>query len=97
MGRIHKSLLRYPKSPPYSVLAELDDDKAVFKKFKELAAEREKSRRELKDIERRIKLQTGSLKEHYQKKRTEAQESLKKIDEQLKELEEKRSAELYMK
>jgi len=97
MGKLHKSLLRFPKSPPYSVLAELHDDKQTFAKFKELAGEREKLRRELKDIERRVKLQTGSLKEHYEKKRTEVQEKLKKVDDDLRELERKRSEALYIK
>lgn len=97
LGKIHKSLLRFPKSPPHSVLAEYDDDKIVLAKFKELSLKREKLRRELKDIERRLALHTGSLKEHYTKKRDEIQRNLKKIDEQLRELEEKRAAELYMK
>lgn len=96
MGKIHKSLLRMPKSPPHSVLAELDDDKKVMAKFKELAAQRDALRRELKDIERRVGLQTGSLKEHYEKKRVETQENLKKVDAQLRELEQKRATELYM-
>lgn len=96
MGKIHKSLLRMPKSPPHSVLAELDDDKKVMARFKELAVQRDSLRRELKDIERRLGLQTGSLKEHYEKKRAEAQESLKKVDAQLRELEQKRATELYM-
>lgn len=96
MGKIHRSLLRFPRSPAHSVLAELDDDRKVMARFKELATERERLRRELKDIERRVHLQTGSLKEHYEEKRVEAQESIKKIDAQLRELEEKRSAELYM-
>ena len=64
LGRLHKSLTRYPKSPTHSVLAELDDDKKALTAFKELATEREKIRRELKDVERRVKLQAGSLKEH---------------------------------
>ena len=96
MGKIHRSLLRLPKSPPHSVLAELDDDKKILAKFRELSIEREKLRREFKDVERRIKLQTGSLKEHYQKRRNEVQAGLKKIDDQLRELEERRAAELYM-
>ena len=97
LGRIHKSLLRFPKSPAHSVLAEFDDDKDVLSKFRELATTRERLRRELKDIERRVRLQTGSLKEHYVRKKDEVQESLKKVDEHLRELEEKRAAELYMK
>jgi hypothetical protein len=96
LGKIHKSLLRFPKSPPHSVLAELDDDKTTLARFRELAAEREKLRRELADIERRIKLQTGSLKDHYVKRRTEVQEKLRKTDSNLRELEEKRSEALYM-
>ena len=97
MGRLHKSLLRFPKSPTYSVLAELHDDKETFARFNELASEREKLRRELKDIERRIKLQTGDLREHYEKKRNEVQEELKKVDDDLHELERKRSEALYVK
>jgi len=97
MGRLHKSLLRFPKSPTYSVLAELHDDKETFARFNELASEREKLRRELKDIERRIKLQTGDLREHYEKKRNEVQEELKKVDDDLRELERKRSEALYVK
>jgi len=96
MGKMHKSLLRLPKSPAHSVLAELDDDKKVMAKFKELAVQRDALRRELKDIERRVGLQTGSLKEHYEKKRAEVQENLKKVDVQLRELEQKRATELYM-
>ncbi len=97
MGKLHKSLLRFPRSPTYSVLAELNDDKETFARFNELAGKREKLRRELKDIERRVKLQTGGLKEHYEKKRTEVQERLKKVDDDLRELERKRSEALYIK
>jgi len=97
LGRLHKSLTRYPKSPTHSVLAELDDDKKALTAFKELATEREKIRRELKDVERRVKLQAGSLKEHYMKKRAELQERLKNIDADLRSLEEKRATALYMK
>ena len=97
MGRIHKSLLRLPKSPPHSVLAELDDDKKMLAKFRELSMEREKLRRELKDVERRMRLQTGALKEHYEKRRGEVQADIKKVDDKLRELEERRAAELYLK
>ncbi len=96
LGKLHKSLLRLPRSPPHSVLSELDDDKVILARFKELAEERERLRRELKDIDRRIKLQTGSLKEHYLKKKTEVQESLKEVDEKLRKLEEERATQLYM-
>lgn len=97
MGKMHKSLLRFPKSPTHSVLAELTEDKATFAKFNELAGRREKLRRELKDIERRVRLQTGEMRDHYEKKRVEAQETLKKVDDELRELERKRSEALYIK
>ncbi len=97
MGRIHRGLLRLPKSPPHSVLAELDDDKKLLARFRELSIDREKLRRELKEVERRVRLQTGSLRQHYEKRRGEVQAGLKRIDDQLRELEERRAAELYTK
>ncbi len=93
VGKIHPVLLRLPQLEAESVLPK--GKKAVVLQLQTLAKEREDLRRTIKDCERKIKLQSGSMKEHYRRKKSEAQEKLKDVDDRLSELQEKRARELY--
>lgn len=93
LGKIHPVLLRLPKLEAESVLPE--GKKAVVMQLQTLAKERENLRRMIKDCERKMKLQSGSMKEHYERKKSEAQEKLKDVDGRLSELQERRARELY--
>ena len=95
LGRLHPALKRPAPREPTSILGDLDVDRATLERFRELAAEREKWRRAVGDAERRVSVHTGSMREHYEKKRVEAQEELRKVDAALSKLEEERAAELY--
>src|SRR5207247_3239946 len=90
LGRIHPWLAREPPPDRYSMAAELEHDKATLAKLRELAAEREKLRRRIKDYERRIELHTGEAKEHYSRQRNEARARLRQVDAELKDLERER-------
>jgi hypothetical protein len=93
LEKLHPALLRLPKLEAESVLPK--GKKAVVLQLQTLSKEREDLRRTIKDCERKIKLQSGSMKEHYRRKKSEAQEKLKDIDERLSGLQEKRARELY--
>ena len=95
LGRLHPALKRPTAREAASILGDLDVDRATLGKFRDLAAEREKWRRALRDAERRVRVHTGSMREHYEKKRLEAQGKLHEVDLALSKLEEERAAELY--
>lgn len=95
LGRLHPALRRPAPREPASVLRDLDVDREVLAKFRDLAAERERLRREVKDADRRISLHTGTAKEHYTRKRLEAERKLREVDVALRKLEEERASELY--
>ena len=95
LGRMHPWLAREPPPDRYSMAAELEHDKATLAKLRELAAEREKLRRRIKDYERRIELHSGDAKEHYARQRTDAKARLREVDAELKGLERQRAQELY--
>ena len=95
VGRIHPMLKRSPPPDKHSMAAELEHDKVTLAKLRELATEREKLRRRIKDYERRIQLHSGEAKEHYSRQREDAKSRLREVDAALKALEKARAEELY--
>jgi len=95
LGRLHPALKRPAPREPASILGDLDVDKKTLERFRELAADRERLRRAVRDADRRVSLHTGSMRKHYEGKRAEAQEKLRAVDAALSKLEEERAAELY--
>ncbi|HYS71361.1 MAG TPA: DUF1616 domain-containing protein [Thermoplasmata archaeon] len=95
LGRIHPALGRPMPREAASILGDLDVDRRTLVKFQELAGERERLRREVRDADRRITLHTGSMRTHYEEKRKEAQEQLRAVDAAIAKLEEARAEELY--
>ena len=95
LGRLHPALKRPAPREPASILGDLDVDKKTLARFRELAGERERLRREVRDADRRVSLHTGTMRAHYEGKRAEAQEKLREVDVALTKLEEERAAELY--
>jgi len=95
LGRLHPKLARMPPPDKHSMAAELEHDKSTLAKLRELAVEREKLRRRIKDYERRIELHSGDAKDHYNRQRDEARSRLREVDAALKALEKARAEELY--
>lgn len=95
MGKIHPSLLRFPRREPQSVIMDLKEERETVLAFRQLSEEREMLRRQIKDYERRSGLQTGEMKKRSEKKVLEIQMELEKIDKELSIMEEKRASELY--
>ncbi len=95
MGRLHPSLARMPKPAPDSLLTEQERDHRIRMKLEDLASEREKLRRTIRDLERRMQLQSSDARSHYEAKRDEARADLKRVESELKKLEAERATELY--
>jgi hypothetical protein len=95
MGRLHPALKRPAPREKASILGDIDVDAKTLEKFRDLAGDREKWRRAVRDADRRVTLHTGSMKTHYEEKRKEAQEKLREVDAAIQRLEEQRSTELY--
>jgi len=95
LARLHPSLARPPPREPTSLLGDLDVDGKTLMRFRELAGQREKLRREVRDADRRVSLHTGSIRKHYEDKRKDAQEKLHAVDHAIQKLEESRAEELY--
>ncbi len=95
MGRLHPSLARMPKPAPESLLTEAERDHRIRKKLEDLAAERERLRRAIKDLERRMQLHSADARSHYEARRDEARADLKRVESELKKLEAERATELY--
>ncbi|MBI4416008.1 MAG: DUF1616 domain-containing protein [Euryarchaeota archaeon] len=95
LGRLHPALKRPAPREPSSILGDLESDRTVLARFRELATERERLRKQVKEAERRASLHTGSAKDLYEKKRVEAQAKLREVDDALSELERKRAEQLY--
>ena len=95
MGKVHPSLLRVPKA-----------EKAKFKKtpeeriddlvleFKELARQRERLKRDIRNSDRKMKAQSPKMRGHYKKKKDRLKKELQKVKDRIKELEELRAEEL---
>lgn len=95
MARLHPSLARVPKPGPESLLTEAQKDHRIRMKLEELASERERLRRSIKDLERRMQLHSADARSHYEARRDEARADLKRVETELKKLEEERATELY--
>lgn len=95
MARIHPGLTRMPKPGPESLLTEADRDHRTRMKLEELASERERLRRTIKDLDRRAQLNSADARTHYEEKRDEAKADLRRVETELKKIEEERATELY--
>jgi uncharacterized protein DUF1616 len=95
MARLHPSLARMPKPAPESLLTEEEKDHRIRMKLENLAAERERLRRAIKDLDRRMQLHSADARSHYEARRDEARADLKRVETELKKLEQDRAAELY--
>ncbi len=95
MVRVHPSLARSPAPGPADLLSEEERDHRTRLKLQELATERERLRRAIREAERRMRLQSADARGHYEEKRDKARADLKAVEAELKKLEEERAAELY--
>lgn len=95
MARVHPSLARVPKAGPESLLTDEEKDHRVRMKLEELAESRERLRRTIKDYERRMRLQSSDARSHYEERRDAARAELKRVESELRKLEEERATELY--
>ncbi len=96
MARLHPSLARAPKPSSSDLFAsEAEKDHRVRLRLEELASQREKLRRTIKDYERRMRLQSADVQSHYEEQRDRARADLKKLETELRTLEIERAAELY--
>lgn len=95
MGRLHPSLARAPKPAPDSLLTEAEKDHRIRLKLEDLAAERERLRRTIKDLDRRMQLNSADARSHYEERRDEARADLRRVETELKQLEDERATELY--
>ena len=95
MARLHPSLARAPKAGPESLLTDEEKDHRIRLKLESLAEERERLRRTIKDTERRMQLQSADARSHYESRRDAAKADLKRVEAELRKLEEERATELY--
>ncbi|HII40016.1 MAG TPA: DUF1616 domain-containing protein [Thermoplasmata archaeon] len=95
MARVHPSLARVPKAGPESLLTDEEKDHRVRMKLEELAESRERLRRTIKDYERRMQLQSSDARSHYEARRDAARAELRRVETELRKLEEERATELY--
>lgn len=95
MARLHPSLARAPKAGPEDLLTGDEKDHRVRLKLEALAEERERLRRAIKEAERRMQLQSADARSHYEAQRDEAKADLKRVESELRKLEEERATELY--
>lgn len=95
MARFHPALTRMPKPGPEALLTEADRDHRTRMRLEELASERERLRRTIKDLDRRMQLNSADARTHYEEKRDEAKADLKRVETELRKLEEERATELY--
>ncbi len=95
MARVHPSLARAPKAGPESLLTDDEKDHRIRLKLESLAGERERLRRTIKDTERRMQLQSADARSHYEAQRDAAKADLKRVEAELRKLEEERATELY--
>lgn len=95
MARLHPSLARTPKPGPESLLTDEEKDHRVRMKLEALAEERERLRRTIKDYERRMQVQSADARSHYEAKRDAARSELKRVETELRKIEDERATELY--
>lgn len=95
MAKLHPSLARAAPASPSDFWANEEKDHRTVLRLKELATERERLRREIRDAERRMRLQSADARAHYEGKRDKARADLKAVEVELRKLEEARATELY--
>ncbi|HYM38841.1 MAG TPA: DUF1616 domain-containing protein [Thermoplasmata archaeon] len=95
MARLRPSLARTPKAGPEALLTEDEKDHRIRLKLQALAEERERLRRAIKEAERRMQLHSTDARSHYEAQRDEAKADLKRVESELRKLEEERATELY--
>jgi Spy/CpxP family protein refolding chaperone len=95
MARLHPALARVPKPGPGELLTEEGRDHRIRMKLQELAEQRERLRRAIKDAERRMRMQSSGARTHYEEVRDRSRSELKAVEAKLRELEAERAAELY--
>jgi hypothetical protein len=95
LGKLHPKLERpLPQTDIVEYnLGPLESDTLL--EFQKLARERYQLRKDIKNFERKSRVQTKSMMEYYQKKNLKAQERLSEIDQRIKELEKLRARQLY--
>jgi hypothetical protein len=95
MSRLHPALARVPKPGLGELLTEEGRDHRIRMKLQELAEQRERLRRAIKDAERRMRMQSSGARTHYEDVRDRSRSELKAVEAKLRELEAERAAELY--
>jgi hypothetical protein len=95
LGRLHPKLERpLPQTDIVEYnLGPLED--STLLEFQKLTKERFQLRKDIKNYERKSKVQTKSMMEYYQKKSMKAQKRLSEIDQRIKDLEKLRARQLY--
>ncbi len=95
LAKLHPALARTPSPGRESLLTEAERDHRIRLKLEDLASQRERLRRTIKDLERRMQLQSADARSHYEAQRDEARADLKRVESELKRLEQDRATELY--
>ena len=95
MAWLHPSLARMPAPARDSLLTDEEKDHRLRRKLEDLAEDRERLRRTIKDLERRMQLQSAVARSHYVQRRDAARRDLMRVESELKKLEEERATELY--
>jgi hypothetical protein len=95
LGKLHPKLERpLPQTDIVEYnLGPLESDTLL--EFQKLARERYQLRKDIKNFERKSRVQTKSMMEYYRKKSLKAQKRLSEIDDRIKELEKLRARQLY--
>ncbi len=95
MGWFHPALDRPEPPEPAPKGFEYEDDKDILFQMQKLARRRQQLKFKIKEAKEKSKSQAKSIREHYSKQKEKAEEELKEIDQQLKDLEKLRAEEIY--
>lgn len=95
MGWFHPKLDRPEPPEPGPEEIEFDDEKDLLHEMQKLARKRQQLKYQIKEAKKKSKAQAKSIRDHYKKKKKKAETELEEVDEKLRELERKRSEELY--
>ncbi len=95
LGKLHPKLERpLPQTEIVEFnLGPLESDTLL--EFQKLAKERYQLRKEIKNFERKSRVQTKSMRDYYHKKSLSAQKRLNEIDDRIKDMEKLRARQLY--
>ncbi len=95
MGWIHPVLGRPAPPEPAPKGFEYEDDKDILYQMQKLARRRQQLKFKIKEAKEKSRSQAKSIRDHYSKQREKAEEELKEVDQQLKDLEKLRAEEIY--